>query len=411
MKQKIFTYNNGLKLVVETLPSHSIAAGIFVNAGSKNETAKNNGISHFLEHMIFKGTDKLNAFEIATEFEGMGAAINAFTSKDCTCYHVKALTDTAEKCFSTLSHIFFDSIFEKEELDREKGVVLEEIGMVKDSPEDVCYEMLATSLYDGPLSQTILGPSENITSFDRSYIDDYINGYYHAGNIVIAFAGDITIEKADEWVKKYFLEKVKTAKKIAALPNKFNTKNSIRIHDFEQANLMLAFPSIPLNDKFTHTQSLLSVILGGGMGSRLFQSIRERQGLAYSVYAHPSVHVDLGSFNICVNYTAANTEKVIKSIKDEIDLLLNKGVSQDEFDRAKAQLKASLVFAQESTQTQMLAFGKLLLLCDQLYDMGERLKQIDKVGIDGLLEFAKILFNKTPALAYIGREPDTKPNF
>jgi len=410
MEQKVLNYPNGLKLVVHSLPSHSVAAGIFVNAGSKNETAKNNGISHFLEHMIFKGTDKLNAFEIATVFEGMGAAINAFTSKDCTCYHFKSLTDVAEKCFENLSHIFFDSVFDKAELDREKGVVLEEIGMVKDSPEDVCYEMLASALYSGPLSQTILGTSENIDRFDRTHIDEYINEYYHAKNIVVAFAGDITLEKADEYVRKYFLNKVKAESKVASFgQNKFTPKHAIQIHDYEQANLMIAFPSLRLNHKLSPTQSLLSIILGGGMGSRLFQSIRERQGLAYSVYAHPSVHVDLGSFNICVNYTAANTQKVILSIKQEIDLLLERGIDVEEFSRAKAQLKSSLVFAQESTQTQMLAYGKLLLLCDEIYDMKKRLSEIESVSIGECLDFAKRLFAKTPALAYLGKEPDIKP--
>jgi len=410
--QKVITYENGLKLIVESLPSHSVAAGIFVNAGSKNETAKNNGISHFLEHMIFKGTDKLNAFEIATEFEGMGAGINAFTSKDCTCYHFKALTDVAEKCFDTLSHIFFDSIFDKTELDREKGVVIEEIGMVKDNPEDVCYENLAKSLYDGPLARSIIGTTDHINSFDKSFLVDYINEFYHAKNIVVAFAGDITLAKADEYIQKYFLKKLKPTKKSTVLvPNKFAPSDSIQIHDYEQSNLMLAYPSIELNHALTATQSLLSVILGGGMGSRLFQSIRERQGLAYSVYAHPSVHIDVGSFNICVNYTATNTQKVIKSIKDEIELLLDKGVSEEEFNRARAQLKASMVFAQESTQTQMMAFGKLMLLCDEVYDMKKRLLEIEKVSIAGLIEFAKKMFEKKPALAYLGRQPDVLPKW
>ncbi|MCL2556550.1 MAG: insulinase family protein [Firmicutes bacterium] len=410
--QKVLNYENGLKLVVESLPSYSVAAGIFVNAGSKNETAKNNGISHFLEHMIFKGTDKLNAFEIATTFEGMGAGINAFTSKDCTCYHFKALTDVAEKCFEALSHIFFDSIFDKTELDREKGVVIEEIGMIKDNPEDVCYENLAEALYDGPLARSIIGTTKHINAFDKAYIDDYINDYYHSKNITVAFAGDITLEKADEYIKKYFLNKIKTTKKII-MPavNKFIAKDSVQIHDYEQSNLMLAFPSIALNHQLTAVQSLLSVILGGGMGSRLFQSIRERQGLAYSVYSHPSVHVDLGSFNICINYSANNTKKVISSIKDEIELLINKGVTTEEFNRAKAQLKASMAFAQESVQTQMFAFGKLLLLCNELYDMRKRLKEIEKVSIENVLAFAKELFDKKPALAYLGKQPDAKPSW
>ena len=414
--KKIIRYPSGLKLVVERLPAFSVSAGIWVNAGSRTENTQNNGISHFLEHMIFKGTDKLSAFDIANGFEGLGAAINAFTSKDCTCYFVKSVTDAAEQCFEKLSHIFLDSVFDKTEMDKEKNVVVEEIGMVEDSPEEVCYNIFAEMLFDGPLAQTILGPAENILRFTKTDIDLYMSQRYTPQNTVISFAGDIDLETADRLVKKYFLPKLKNmgdGEKNGIIQTKslYAPRSTVKIDDFEQANLILGFESLPLNDKLIPTQALLSVILGGGMSSRLFQKVREQEGLAYSIYSNPTVHVGAGSFNICVNFTAANTGKVMDCIKSEVELLLQKGITKEEFARAKAQLKSSMVFAQENVQSQMLAFGKLLLLCDELYDMNKKLSEIENVTIDSLMIFAKDLFIRTPALAYLGRTPDAEPKW
>jgi predicted Zn-dependent peptidase len=362
--------------------------------------------------MLFKGTDKLSAFEIAKSFENMGAMINAFTSKDCTCYFTKSVTDSAEKCFESLCHIFFDSTFPEEEIAKERNVVIEEINMVEDAPEEVAYDLLADSLYDGSLSQTILGPSENILRFTKQDMLDYINLHYVPENTVVAFAGQITLSQADKLIKKYFLPKMKPLKNNSVAPkNSFASKQTVKIDDYEQSNLLIGFPSIALNDKLTATQALLSVIMGGGMSSRLFQRIREQMGLAYSIYTNPTVHVGTGSFNICVNYTASNTSKVLSSIKEEIALLLKNGIVKEEFDRAKAQLKSSMVFSQENVQSQMLAFGKLLLLCDELYDMDKRLKEIEKVTVNDLMDFAKNLFSKAPALAYLGKQPDIAPEW
>ena len=410
---KVLNYSNGLRAVVQNLPhSHSVSVGIWVNAGSRKENASNNGISHFLEHLIFKGTDKMSAFEIAQGFEALGATINAFTSKDCTCYMFKCISDTTEECFKNLSHIFLDSVFDKAEMDRERNVVIEEIGMVDDAPEEVCFDLLSSSLYDGPLAQTILGPAENILKMTRDDILKYMADHYTADNIVVSMAGNITTTQADKLIKKYFLDRLSTNPSCKdPCDSKFSVKHTVEIDDYEQSNLIIAFPSIEIGNKLLPVQTLLSVILGGGMGSRLFQKVREQQGLAYSIYTTPTVHVGSGSFNICVNFSAANTKKVMDCIRGEVDLLLKEGVTQEEFCRAKAQLKASKVFASESTQAQMLSFGKVMLLLNEVYDMDKKLKQINAVTIKDLMDFSKALFCKKPALVYLGKQPDEQPKW
>ena len=413
MTSKTIEYENGLRLVAENLPHvHSVAMGIYIKAGAAYEDAGNNGISHFLEHMLFKGTNKLNAFEIAQKFESMGASINAFTSSDCTCYHSKSIADKAEECFELWSHLLFDSIFPENELEREKGVVIEEIGMQVDDPDSVCYNILAEALYDGTLSQTILGPAANIQKFTKADLVKYMADYYHAKRIVISFSGKITLTDADRLVRKYFLDRVKPEKgKQRNIENKFLSKQSVVTDDYEQSNLIIAFPSIKLNHELSPVQTILSMILGMGMSSRLFQTIREKEGLAYMVYSNPSVYVSAGSFNIHVNYSAQNTGKVIELIKKEIQLLLEGGVNDGELNRAIAQAKTALVFAQENVHSQMLAFGKLLLLCDEVYDMEKRLKAFDSVTKEAVLNFASDLFKRSPALAYLGKEPDVKPKW
>lgn len=407
---KEIRYENGLRAVVESTSTHSVAIGIWINAGSRKEKKENNGISHFIEHMLFKGTDKLNAFEIARGFEDRGAMINAFTGKDSTCYYFRSLSSEAEECFKLLSHIFLNSTFPEEELDRERKVILEEINMQEDSPEDICFDMLADALYDGPLSRTILGPPENIARFGKSDIEKYMNLHYCPQNIVISFAGGITKEKADEWIRKYFLPYMKIFGKCDhGEENRFAVKTNMRI-GFEQSNLFIGFPSIPFNHELIPAQSILSFILGGGMSSRLFQKIREEMGLAYSVYTTPSVYYNAGSFNICVNYSAENTSKVLDAIKKQIELLIEKGIQDDEFERAKTQIKTAMAFAQESSQSQMMAHGKLLLLADEIYDMDQKLDEINRLSLDRVNDFARKLFmDKKPAIAYLGKEPDIKP--
>jgi predicted Zn-dependent peptidase len=407
--EKIIVYENGLRLVVENIPSvRSVSTGIWVAAGSACETAENNGISHFTEHVMFKGTDKLSAFGLADAFERMGANVNAFTSKECTCYYVKSIDGYAEKCFGLLSHIFFDSTFPAAELDKERNVIAEEINMSEDSPEDVCYDLLAQSVYGAhPLGRTVLGPAENVGRFGAADVRRYTDGHYSARDTVVSLAGNITLAEADAFVKKYFLGKTraKTEAK-AALPEKQIVSAHVeRIKDFEQSNAALAFPSVKFNDKLSTVQGVLNMIFGGAMSSRLFQRVREELGLAYSIYSAPSAYTNGGTFNVVVNYSAENTAEVLGAVYGEIKKLVASGVTDGETERAKTQMKSACVFAQENVQTIMTSNGKLLALSGEVYDIDKKIREIDAVTKSDLREFAERVFASDAPVcsAYVGK--------
>ncbi len=403
----LIEYSNGLRLVVENNSSiRSVAASIWVRTGSANENIENNGISHFLEHVLFKGTDKMSAFEIANAFESKGASVNAFTAKEFTCFYFKSIDSDTKECFKVLCDIFFNSTFEKKELDVERNVVIEEINMDDDSPEDICYDLLAKSLYGKhSLGMTVLGPRENVMRFEKADLEKYIKSQYTAEGIVIAMVGNIDLEKADQLTRKYFLPyvQVKRQDSIVSVP-KCEVNANTFIKDFKQSNLMLGYPSISIRDKKIAIQSVLNVILGGCMGSRLFQNIRERKGLAYSVYSSPSRSSMCGSFNIALNINGINTEKVLESVLTELNLLMKDGVTEAELKMAKAQLKSNTIFGQENLQTVMLALGRTLLIADEVYDIDKVLSDIDSVTLNDVNDMANKTFKVKPAIAYVGIE-------
>ncbi|MBR2967597.1 MAG: insulinase family protein [Clostridia bacterium] len=401
----LINYPNGLRLVVQNNPFvRSVAASIWVKTGSAMETPSNNGISHFVEHVLFKGTDKMSAFEIANAFERRGASVNAFTSKETTCFYYKSIDEDAEACFEILSDLFFNSVFDENELNSERNVILEEINMEDDSPEDICYDLLAKCMYgDHPFGMTVLGSSENVKRIAKADVKEYISAQYTAPSIVIAIVGNIDAEKADNMVRKYFLPYVKSEKpKAIATAPTVNVKSDSIIKDFKQTNLMLGYPSLSLKDENFASQAVLNLTLGGCMGSRLFQNIREKKGLAYSVYSSPTRASVCGTFNIVLNINAKNTARALDGVYEEIDSLLRSGITEGELQTAKAQLKSGLIFGQENLQTVMLALGKALLLSDEVYDIDKKVIEIDQVSVESVNEMAKSIFTQSPALAYVG---------
>jgi len=412
--QKLLTYDNGLRVIVDTnTNAKTVSSGIWVAVGSAKETPDINGLSHFTEHMIFKGTNKLSAYQIADSFESLGAHVNAFTGKSATCYFVKSIDEYAKDCFKNLAHIFFDSVFDDKELDKERNVILEEINMVEDDPADICFDLLANALYgDKTIGQTILGSPDNIKRFNSGDVKKFVNTYYCASDTVISFSGKVTAKEADEWVKKFVLPKVCTnknnIKEVGELIIK-RTHNE-RIADFEQSNIALAFKSIPFNHPLAATQNVLSALFGGGMSSRLFQTIRENLGLAYSVYSTPSAHLNNGVFNIVLNISPENTQQALNATQEEIKKVKACDIKQKEIDRAKAQLKSSLIYGRENLQSIMISNGKQLLLVNELYDINKRINEINAVTLDNVNDFAKTIFNtNTLCSSYVGRE--YKANF
>lgn len=406
---ELLKYDNGLRVVVNTVRGvRSVASGFWVGVGSAYESDENNGLSHFTEHVTFKGTDDLSAFDIAHRFESYGAAFNAFTSKECTCYYAKSIDEYAENCFALLGEILLRSVYDDVELDKERKVIVEEINMVEDTPEDICYDELAAATYgNANLGKTILGPIENVKKFRHDDVKKFTDKYYVSGNIVIAFAGNITTGQADELVKKYVMPYIKAGDRatLYSLPDRNARKCGMRIKDFEQANLALFFPSVSAFAPEASVCALTSVAFGGGMSSRLFQSVRERKGLAYSVYSSPSAYKETGAFNIYLNISEENTDKVLSAVREEIDLLTDKGLTEEELERSKVQLKSSLVFSGENVQSVMSSSGKAMLGNDEIYDFDKKIAQIDAVTPSDVIDYVRKTFDYSKMnAAYVGKK-------
>lgn len=406
---ELLKYDNGLRVVVNTVRGvRSVASGFWVGVGSAYESDENNGISHFTEHVTFKGTDDLSAFDVAHRFESYGAAFNAFTSKECTCYYAKSIDEYAENCFALLGEILLRSVYDDGELDKERKVIVEEINMVEDTPEDICYDELAAATYgNANLGKTILGPIGNVKKFRHDDVKKFTDKYYVSGNIVIAFAGNITTGQADELVKKYVMPYIKAGDRatLYSLPDRNARKCGMRIKDFEQANLALFFPSVSAFAPEASVCALTSVAFGGGMSSRLFQSVRERKGLAYSVYSSPSAYKETGAFNIYLNISEENTDKVLSAVREEIDLLTDKGLTEEELERSKVQLKSSLVFSGENVQSVMSSSGKAMLGNDEIYDFDKKIAQIDAVTPSDVIDYVRKTFDYSKMnAAYVGKK-------
>ena len=375
-------YDNGLRIIVNKIEGLlSVTAGILVKTGSGNENESENGISHFIEHTVFKGTKKRSSFEISDYIDRIGAQINAFTSKELTCYYTKSTAEHLEDSLEVLSDLFFDATFEKSELDKERGVIIEEINMSEDTPEDICLDLLAKSYYGSEgLGKTILGSAKNIKKFDKEDVIAYMDKYYCADNVVISIAGNVNLKQAENLCEKYFAEKFKRLKSAP------QAKTSVIKHDslfktkkIEQAHLALALPAYRAADERSDAFNIANTVFGGGMSSRLFQKVREQLGLAYSVYSYPSQYEDNGVLEIYAGVNTLSRDLAVEAIIDEIKNIRNNKIDDAEFFRGKEQLKSSFVYGRESTATQMLLYGKYLIFLDKEFDFNERIRKLDSI--------------------------------
>lgn len=400
-------YDNKLKLVVNKMSGvMSVSIGIMVGAGSVNETPKNNGISHFLEHMSFKGTKTLSAFELSEAFDMIGASSNAYTSKENTCYYVKSTMQTAERAFELLSDLFLNSSYADEEIEKEKGVVLEEINMCEDTPEEVCLDNLSLAFFGNEgLGRTILGPEENVKAFDKKAIEEYRKDYYNADNVVISFSGNIEENEAERLVEKYFLPFVATnVSKPFFNTEKVNLAQDIRKYkDIEQNHLAFAFEGIKYYGKYHDELTLLNTIVGSGMSSRLFQRIREDLGLCYTIYSYPSGYRDVGSFVIYTGLNPDQTKEAYTAVLEVLKELKEKGITQNEFEKAKAQAISSFVFGQESTSSQMLLYARYLLMQGKLFDFEEKINKFESIKLEDVNELIRWFDFDKFSLSLVGR--------
>ena len=395
-----FRLKNGIRVTAERMESvRSVALGVWVNAGSVFESDEEAGISHFIEHMLFKGTEKRSASDIAAETDAIGANLNAFTAKECTCFHIKALDENLETAVEMLSDIVLHSTLDPEQMDRERGVVLEEIAMTEDSPEDIVFDRANEQLFlKTPIESEILGFEHTVKALSRDDLIRCMQRHYTAENIVIAAAGSFETETLRALLERYFGnvshgERLHTPA-VSILPG---LRTALVQKDVEQVHLCLALPAAALGTDAYYAQAVLSNALGGSMSSRLFQHIREERGLAYSVYSYPMAYRGAGSLCFYAGCTEGQANEVLSLMLSEIEAVKNNGITEAEFVRARQQLKGSYLLGMESTMAHMSALGKTALILEKEYDMGATLNRIECVTMEAVEQAAKTLFAPTAA--------------
>ncbi len=398
-------YENGLRLVVKQMQGlMSVTMGILVGTGASAETDAEDGISHFIEHMQFKGTHKRNAFEISDAFDRIGAQVNAFTGKDMTCYYSKCTSDHTAACFELLSDLFLHSTFPEEEMEREKGVVCEEISMNEDTPEDLCLDLLAQAYYGREnYARNILGTAKNVKSFTVEDIAAYKKARYCPENIVISFAGGVDMATAQALVESYFQDLERGEFK-ARIPTLSDVRQSlVKKKPIEQMHLAIAYPSLPRGDEREDLVAAINGILGGSMSARLFQEVREKRGLAYSVYSYVSAFPECATLNIYAGVNPKSKEEAYEAICKVVKELKEKGISEDEFMRSREQMKSGMFFSNESSNSQMLLYGRYLLYFDKLFDFEDKLARINAMTHAQAQETLEGMFDeKNKAIALVG---------
>lgn len=404
-------YPSGLRLVAKQLENfYTVSLGVFVDVGCVRESGETNGYSHFIEHLVFKGTEKRTCLQISEEIDDIGANINAYTSKDSTCFYTKSSSDSLEKCMDVLSDMYFNATIPEEELAREKGVVIEEIKMCEDTPDDVSQDLISQALFSGQsLGQTILGNTNNIKYSDRHSILNFKKQHYIPSSTVIAVCGKFDFDKLDKLVYKYFESNCDQSKIVAPLEPEVSYQSKF-LHAFkpiEQSHLQLAWGGYSLRSSERYANNMLASILGGGLSSRLNQVIREQNGLAYSVYAYPSYYFNAGTFEIYVGLSPENNGKVCNLLKTEIDKLLQDGVTEKELTRARTQAVNALYMNVESNMTLMRLYGRSMLKLGELFDVEKDIHAYKSVTLDEVNSVARKLLTQSHASAYVGPQiPD-----
>jgi predicted Zn-dependent peptidase len=397
-----FTCENGLRIVTEKIPSvRSVALGIWVGTGSKYESSANNGISHFLEHMFFKGTTSRSAKQIAETFDEIGGNVNAFTSKEYTCYYARVLDQHAPIALDVLSDMFFHSVFDEEELEKEKNVVIEEISMYEDTPDDLVHDLIARACYaDHPLGYSILGTEEVLRSLKREDLLTYIDRRYLPANTVITVAGNFHDGLIEE-IKRRFSSFHRQADPLDVAVPAFLGNTLVQQKATEQAHLCISLPGFEVGHDEIYSLILLNNVLGGSMSSRLFQEIREERGLAYSVYSYHSSYKEAGTFTIYTGTAPEHVGQVFDIVTHVLHDVAEQGITDKELNKGKEQLKGSLMLSLESTNSRMSRLGKNELLLGRHFSLDEIIAKIDRVSHDSIRSVARQLFRSKLALAMV----------
>ena len=381
---------NGIKVVTEKMPHvRSVCIGIWVPTGSRHEAPEKNGISHFVEHMLFKGTDRRTSLDISTAVDSLGGEINAFTSREMTTYYIKVLDEHLDVALDILSDIFLHSRFDEKELEKERQVILEEIRMQEDQPEDHVHDLIQEVVWPNqPLGFPVAGREESVSSIDREGIIDFIEKRYSQKGMIISCAGNIEHEACVQAIHQGFGDYASVPGPSPLKPPTYHAGTRVLNKDLEQVHLCLSLPGLRQNHPDRYAFYALNTILGTNMSSRLFQEVREKRGMAYSVFSYLSSYIDSGSMTI---YTGTGRDKirdVIEVIRKQLDDLSSQAVSDQELSKAKEYMKGGLMLSLESSSSVMSRIAKQALYFESYQSVDDMVREIEGVTSEKILELA-----------------------
>ncbi len=400
------TLNNGLRVITEAMPHvRSVSVGIWIGSGSRRESAEQNGISHFIEHMLFKGTSKRSAEDIARSVDSIGGNLDAFTAKELVCFNTKVLDEHLSQAFDVLADLVLHPMFREEDIEKEKGVILEEIKMEADSPDYLVHEIFSSNFWkDHPLGKPILGTRETVKRYDRGMVQSYYSSIYAPANMIVTAAGNLSHQRMVALVREHF-EAVAPGQPLGAdsVPG---THARIALRNkkaLEQVHLCLGVPCYPLPHEERFACYVMNTLLGGGMSSRLFQNIRERQGLAYAVFSELNPYSDTGCLSIYAGTSLEAAPKVVQSILKEFRQLKEETVNDEELRRAKDHLKGSLMLSLESTGSRMSNLARQEMYFRRFFTLDELVESIELVTAADVQRIAQTFFDpKQIALTVLG---------
>lgn len=385
-KISIVTLNSGVRVVLEPLENvKSCALGIWVRTGAVDETKENAGVSHFIEHMMFKGTELRDAKKIAFDMEKIGGHVNAFTGKEATCYHIKTTGEHILDGADVLLDMLNNSLFDSKEMTRERTVIMEEMKMNQDQPDDLAYDKIIELVFSGnPLAKPIIGTKTSLKNITRPVMVKYRNEEYTRDNIVVSVAGNFDKNVVLEYLEDKFANFKASKPKKKHINEIYKPASKVIVKDIQQTHLCLGTKGVDLDSPVYQQFTLLSNIMGGGMSSRLFQNVREKKGLSYSVFSMTSAFSNDGYFNIYLGVGHDKIKDACKGVIEELDCLDKNNVTQEELDMAKEQAKATYYFAQESVSSRMIANGKCVTLLNKAFECEEVVKQINSITLDDI---------------------------
>lgn len=386
---------NGIPVVMEQIKNvRSIALGIWVRVGSRNEPAEKNGISHFLEHMFFKGTQKRSAKDIAIDTDSIGGDLNAFTSRESTTFYIKVLDEYFEKGNELLSDIFLHSAFPENDVEKEKGIIKEEIKMVEDTPDDYIYDLFNLAIWgDEGIGQAVLGKRSTIKTFKREDLLSHIKKYYGIKDTVMACAGNFEFDKLIDMLNHSFGSLRRGSEPEKGKAPVFNNKVTVHNKELSEAHICIGVEGIPVASDDRYVLFLLNTILGAGVSSRLFQEIREKRGLVYSIYSYISAYLDTGVWAVYAGTGRKRVAQVMELIVKEMRELAD-NMTEIELERAKAQLKGNLILGLESTSSRMQNIARQEIYYGRYYSPSELIKDINAVDLKRVKELSKRLMSQ-----------------